>query len=76
MPPSKLMTQRIEKRPYLDLREFRSHFPVSDNTFRTWIRQGKVPPPIRRLGKLLWRRSVVEAFLRQLDSGKGEPRAR
>src|SRR5262249_7911178 len=67
MAKSKLMTQRVGKRPYMDLREFRSHFPVTDNCFRIWIRQGKVPPPIRRLGKLMWKRTIVEDFLERLQ---------
>jgi hypothetical protein len=71
MSKSALKVQPVEKLLYMDMREFRSHFPVSDNCFRLWIRHGKVPPPIKRLGKLLWARNVVEQFLQDLaDIGK------
>jgi hypothetical protein len=36
---------------------------LSENTVDTWVRQGLLPPPRKRGGKLMWRWSEVEKYL-------------
>jgi predicted DNA-binding transcriptional regulator AlpA len=39
------------------------HISVSERTIENWVQQGKLPPPRRIGGLLLWRWSEVEKFL-------------
>jgi hypothetical protein len=36
---------------------------ISENTVDTWVRQGLLPPPRKRGGKLMWKWNEVEKYL-------------
>ena len=40
---------------------------LSENTVDTWVRQGMLPPPRKRGGKLMWKWSEVEKYLEGND---------
>jgi hypothetical protein len=36
---------------------------ISENTVDTWVRQGLLPPPRKRGGKLMWKWNEIEKYL-------------
>jgi predicted DNA-binding transcriptional regulator AlpA len=45
---------------------------ISENTVDTWVRQGLLPPPRKRGGKLMWKWSEVEKYLEGEDTQSPE----
>jgi hypothetical protein len=43
----------------------------SESHFRALVRAGKVPPPIRINSKLLWRQSLLDAYMHELEIAQG-----
>jgi predicted site-specific integrase-resolvase len=50
--------------------EFANRLAIQRRTLGNWLRDGMVPPPIRLRGRLYWRETVVEEFLKTLDGNK------
>jgi predicted DNA-binding transcriptional regulator AlpA len=46
--------------------EFASRLSIQRRTLGNWLKDGTVPSPIRINGRLYWRETVVEAFLKAL----------
>jgi predicted DNA-binding transcriptional regulator AlpA len=57
--------------PYLGTADAATHVNYSESHFRALVRAGKVPRPVRLNGKLLWRRSLLDQFLRALEVEQG-----
>lgn len=57
--------------PYLGTTDAASHCNYSVSHFRALVRLGKVPRPVRVNGKLLWRRSLLDQFMRTLEVEQG-----
>lgn len=57
--------------PYLGTADAASYYRYSESHFRVLVRTGKVPRPTRINGKLLWRQSVLDAHMRQLEIAQG-----
>jgi predicted DNA-binding transcriptional regulator AlpA len=57
--------------PYLGTANAAKTINYSESHFRELVRAGKVPRPVRVNGKLLWRQSVLEAHMRQLEIDQG-----
>jgi predicted DNA-binding transcriptional regulator AlpA len=50
--------------------EFARRLAIQRRTLGNWLKGGTVPAPTRIHGRLYWRESVVEAFLKTLDGNK------
>jgi hypothetical protein len=57
--------------PYLGTAEAAAHLNYSQSHFRALVRAGKVPGPVRINGKLLWRRSRLDAHMHALVVSQG-----
>jgi predicted DNA-binding transcriptional regulator AlpA len=57
--------------PYLPTNEAAQHLRYSESHFRTLVRAGKVPRPVRINGKLLWRESWLDDHMRALAIEQG-----
>jgi predicted DNA-binding transcriptional regulator AlpA len=57
--------------PLLGTADAATHVNYSESHFRALVRAGKVPRPVRLNGKLLWRRSLLDQFLRALEVEQG-----
>jgi predicted DNA-binding transcriptional regulator AlpA len=47
--------------------EFANRLAIQRRTLGNWLKDGAVPPPVRIRGRLYWRETVVEEFLKALD---------
>ncbi len=57
--------------PYFGTAAAAAHIGYSESHFRSLVRVGKVPRPVRINGKLLWRQSLLDEFLRALEAAQG-----
>jgi predicted DNA-binding transcriptional regulator AlpA len=57
--------------PYLGTADAAAHLNYSESHFRALVRAGKVPRPVRVNGKLLWRRSLLDAHMHALEVSQG-----
>ncbi|MET4034445.1 putative DNA-binding transcriptional regulator AlpA [Bradyrhizobium sp. JR7.2] len=57
--------------PFLGTADAANHLNYSESHFRVLVRAGKVPRPTRINGKLLWRQSLLDAHMRQLEIAQG-----
>ncbi|WP_369723090.1 helix-turn-helix transcriptional regulator [Bradyrhizobium sp. LLZ17] len=57
--------------PYFGTAGAASYYGYSESHFRVLVRTGKVPRPTRINGKLLWRQSLLDAHMRQLEVEQG-----
>jgi predicted DNA-binding transcriptional regulator AlpA len=57
--------------PFIGTAEAARYLGYSENHLRALMRAGKVPPPIRIAGKWLWRESILDEYLRGLESAAG-----
>ena len=49
--------------PYQDIGTLTANLCISPRTVEVWIKRGKLPPPVTRGTKRLWRWSQVEQYL-------------
>jgi hypothetical protein len=54
--------------PYQDLATLAEHLTLGESTIENWVKLGKLPPPVTREGKRLWRWKDVERYLARGDS--------
>lgn len=40
---------------------------ATDSTLRSWVRTGKIPPPMRLGGRLFWRPETIDEWLRSAE---------
>jgi predicted DNA-binding transcriptional regulator AlpA len=57
------MTGALTPPPWLDTPTLCQHICCSPTTIETWVKQGILPPPRKRGGKLMWKWSEVDAYL-------------
>jgi len=57
--------------PYLGTADAAAHVKYSESHFRALVRAGKVPQPVRINGKLLWRQSLLDNFMHNLEVEQG-----
>ena len=57
--------------PYLTTAEAAAYLNYCESHFRALVRAGKVPPPLRINGKLLWRQSLLDAHMHALEVAQG-----
>jgi excisionase family DNA binding protein len=57
--------------PYLGTADAAAQLNYSESHFRALVRAGRVPRPVRVGSKLLWRRSLLDQFLRTLEVEQG-----
>lgn len=50
--------------PWMDSPTLAAHICVSAATVDNWVRQGILPPPRKRGGKLMWKWAEVDRYLR------------
>ena len=67
------MTKNVAPPPdaYLGTPDSAKELNYSESHFRALVRAGKVPRPVRINGKLLWRRSLLKAHMRELEIAQG-----
>lgn len=61
---------RLSER-HLGTADAAAYVNYSESHFRTLVRAGKVPPPLRIHSKLLWRQSLLDAHMRELEVAQG-----
>ncbi len=49
--------------PYLSLYELATYLRISIHTARKWRKKGRVPPPYKPAGKLLWRKDEIDHWV-------------
>ena len=49
--------------PYQDIATLAANLCISERTVDMWIRAGRLPPPVTRGTKRLWKWSQVEQYL-------------
>jgi hypothetical protein len=49
--------------PYQDLRTLAAHLCLGESTVEVWVKLGRLPQPVTREGKRLWRWKDVEKYL-------------
>ena len=49
--------------PYQDIATLTANLSISPRTVDVWIKQGRLPPPVTRGTKRLWKWSQVEQYL-------------
>ena len=57
--------------PWQDIGTLARHISASQNTVDKWVKDGILPPPVKRGGKLMWKWSEVDAWLS--DGSPGGP---
>lgn len=60
--------------PWMDSPTLAAHICVSAATVDNWVRQGILPPPRKRGGKLMWKWAEVDRYLTDGSVG-GSPDA-
>lgn len=58
--------------PYQDTPTLAAHLSVHENTVTNWVRQGILPPPRARGGKVLWKWAEVVSYM-DAAHNSGEP---
>lgn len=57
--------------PFFGTADTAAYVNYSVSHFRALVRAGKVPRPVRINGKLMWRRSLLDAHMRELEIAQG-----
>jgi excisionase family DNA binding protein len=52
---------------YLTREELAALFRVDPQTISHWVKQQKLPPPLRLGRQMLWRRDMLDRFLSRLE---------
>jgi hypothetical protein len=61
--------------PWQDIGALALHISACPNTVENWVAKGILPPPVKRGGKLMWRWTEVDAWLREGGQGKAPTKA-
>ena len=59
-----MLEKMLDKSDWIYVEELSEHLLVSDKTIYLWIKENRMPQPIR-LGKMRWLRSDIENWVRQ-----------
>lgn len=51
--------------PWQDRMTLAAHLSISPESLENWVRDGVIPPPRKRGGKLMWNWPEVDAWMRQ-----------
>jgi predicted DNA-binding transcriptional regulator AlpA len=57
--------------PWQDMVTLCAHICASQSTVENWVKQGILPPPRKRGGKLMWKWSEVDQYLNGEDADTG-----